>query len=209
MSNKMTPFEIYRSKSGLYLAITPTMGLKLISGSLSTKLTKLTKVKHVSDAKVTINIGLPDRQDQSKEFRDTIKLASKYLLTYHQTRDKKYRHLFFITVMGATDYFFKPESRNFNLRDIKKHLKAGNVSFKTYYKILSNEMKRELIGKRKAVSASADVTVLQSVKRIREHWNSVHGFSKELDKLFEKELNIYVSEMKARSLWLHGEEQEQ
>ena len=55
-------------------------------------------------------------------------------------------------------------------------------------------------GRRVAISKASDETLVKSYNSYRETWKFVHGFSKGIDELLERDLGFYIAEMRERNL---------
>jgi len=197
---KMKPFEIYQTNNGKFLAITPVYGLKINGEKLGSQLTKITKFKHYEAGKVSLKINLGTTNRQEKELKLNLLIAEDHFNSYKKTKNKKFRKLFFEAVFSACSYFNPAEGRNYNLRDIGNSIKA--VSYQSYYKILANQYRSNLRGRRGVVKHSADATVVKSINNLKNMWTSLYGFSDAVDKSLKTEFGIYALEAKSRGLTL-------
>lgn len=193
----MTPFRIYKSKGFRYLAITPTLGLRVLKSGLSKSLYRLKSPTLINEADVKLVIDQPGKT-QDDVFKTNIKLARQHWIDYGMTRNKNTRKLFYQAVLSCCSYFNKNELRQYNLRDVAKLI--GIRSNRTFYHIMYLETRRQLQGRPKSISEAKDITLVRTVNHFRQLWPSIFGYSKRLDAVIKSELNLYVLAMKARSL---------
>ena len=200
--NKMTPFNIYRSRGHQYLAVTATIGLRIEGRRLGKTLYRLRKPVAVKGASAQLIIEQPGASREDDAFKTNVKAARAHWVQIGMTGGLEARRLFFHEVLACCSYFNKKSMKQYDLRDVARLI--GIKSFATYYKVLHLEARRQLQGKDKAVAAAKDLTLIQSVNNYRKLWPSIIGFSKPLDANFKYELKLYTSAMRARSLSLEA-----